>query len=174
MPAASYWNTLVWTNFSKPTCDRSLYRRVVKSKPGKIVELGVGDLTRASRTISLAQRSQSETVHYCGIDLFEARSERPLKLKDAHNQLIKSGARVRLVPGDLLPALARTANMLTETDLLIIDATISQSDLEAVRLFLPRMMSPKTSIARYDNKNEQPRLRWMKPEALLQTHGRAA
>jgi len=167
MPAASYWNALLWMNLSKPSCDCALYRRVLKSKPCRIVELGVGDLTRAVRVIALAQRSHSDTIHYCGIDLFEARSEQPLMLKEAYRQLAPSGAKVRLVPGDLLPALARTANMLTASDLLIIDARVSPADLESVLQFLPRMLSPATAVARYELKNAQPCLRWIKPESFL-------
>ena len=175
MPAASTWNTFVWTNFAKPQCDRGLYRRVKQKKPQRIVEIGVGDLTRATRLIALAQRFRDDAIHYCGIDVFEARSEgTPLRLKYAHNRLAKTGAKVRLVPGELTSAVGRTANMLVGTDLLIIGAVHSQEELQSVFPYLPRMLQESTSIARYSDVNGVVRLRWMKPDSFVTPKRRAA
>lgn len=121
------------------------------------------------RAIRMAQRaSEQQTVHYCGIDLFEARSNGTLKLKETHQSLSQLGAKVRLVPGDLTSALGRTANMLSDTDLLIIDSSQTAADVEAAFPFLPRMLTGRTSIARYDINGASPRLRWMKPGSFVQ------
>lgn len=175
MAAATFWQSTMWTRFAKPACDQTLYRRVQRCQPTRIVEFGIGDLVRAQRVISLAQRFQSSDtegedtrIQYCGIDLFDMRSDQsPLSLKEAHNRLAKTDARVRLVPGDLTSALARTANVLPDTDLLIVDATYSRDQLESVFHFLPRMLHAGTSIARYSYYNGKLRLRWMKPDSFV-------
>jgi len=174
MSAASFWNALSWARFSKPQQDRALYQRVQRIKPLRIVEVGLGDTTRATRIIRLAQRFTSETIHYCGIDQFEARATDGLPLKDAHQSLSKTGAKVRLVPGDILSALARTANVLTNTDLLIFDASNSQAEIENAYHFLPRMLHENTAIARYDLTDKSVRLRWLKASSFLQPSRRAA
>jgi|GEM_PF-5433140 len=171
MAAATLWQSLLWTRFGKPACDRSLFRRVQRFRPLKIVEFGV-DLSRAQRVISLAQRCQPEEtkparIEYCGVDLFDMRSVDPLMLKQAHHTLAQTGAKVRLVPGDLQAALARAANELPNTDLLIVDAKNSREDLEAVFHFLPRMLQATTSIARYSQSDAKTRLRWMKPDSFV-------
>lgn len=176
MAAATLWQSTMWTRFAKPACDQTLYKRVQRCHPTRIVEFGIGDLVRAQRVISLAQRyagksddsSANTRIQYCGIDLFDMRADQsPLSLKEAHNRLTKSGAKVRLVPGDLSSALARTANILQNTDLLIVDATYSRDQLESVYHFLPRMLHAETSIARYSFYNGKLRLRWMKPDSFV-------
>ena len=173
MAAATFWQTLAWTRFSRPACDQALYRRIQRTPPTRVVEFGVGDLGRTQRVISLAQRFLADDdpearVQYCGMDLFEMRTDQtPLKLKSAHNTLARTGAKIRLVPGDLRSALARTANILTETDLLIVDAAHDREELESVFNFLPRMLHSNTSIARYDTQGGKLRLRWMKPDSFV-------
>lgn len=174
MPAASFWKSRIWTNFSQPRCDRALYRRVLQRKPCRIVELGIGDLTRTQRVIALAQRGHQQAIHYSGIDLFEAREGHSLKLKQVHNRLAPSGAKIRLVPGALLPALARTSNLLMQTDLLIIDSSITASDLRAAEPFLPRMLAPDTAIARYVIEKQRARIHWLSPSCFSQRGNRAA
>lgn len=174
MSAASFWDALVWTRLSKPRCERQLYQRVQRLKPVRIVELGLGDGSRATRLIRLARRFSDETVHYCGIDLFEARSANPLPLKEVHNQLAKTDAKVRLVPGDVFSSLGRTANVLVNTDLMVIDAVTSSQELEKAFHFFPRMLHESTSIARLDGEGTSIRLRWLKPGGFLQTERRAA
>ena len=174
MPAASYWKALIWSRLSGSKADRSLCRNVSRHRPVRIVEFGVGDLSRAMKVISLAQRTAKE-VAYCGIDLFDAREEEPgLKLKDAHHQLALTGAKVRLVPGELPMAVARTANVLTETDLLIVDAQHDDDALSAISGFLPRMVHPRTFVARYHGDPSQPKLHWPDPESFWARQRRAA
>lgn len=174
MSAASTWNAFVWTYFAKPKCDRALFRRIKQRKPQRIVEIGV-NLTRATRMISLAQKYREDTIHYCGIDLFEARVDGdPLKLKHTHHQLAQTGAKIRLVPGEMVSAIARSANNLTKTDLLIVSAEHSREELQAIFPFLPRMLHAETSIARYTDADGGIRLRWMKPDSFVTPKRRAA
>ena len=146
-------------------------------QPVRILELGVGDLTRSVRSIAMAQRfhdGPESGVQYCGIDLFEARAEGAIKLKDAHQQLKQTGAKTRLVPGELMSAVARTANILSAIDLLIIDSVYSGDEVEAIFPFLPRLLHDGSSIARYDLQNGKLRLRWMKPDSFVRAGREAA
>ena len=174
MSAASFWDAFVWARFSKPRWERPLYQRVQRTQPVRIVELGIGNATRATRIIRLAQRLTDQTVHYCGVDLFEARATGGLPLKEVHNQLAKTGAKVRLVPGDMFSALGRTANILTQTDLLVIDACQTQDEIERAFHFFPRMLHEKSCIARFDRQGQATRLRWLKPAGFLQNTRKAA
>lgn len=174
MSAASFWESLIWTRWSKPRCLGSLYQRVLREKPVRIVELGLADAVRAARLIRLAERAGDERIQYCGVDLFEARDADPLPLKKVHHQLAETGARVRLVPGDLFSSLGRTANLLSDTDLLVIDSVHHQEEIEAVCHFFPRMLHEGTAIARLERSDDLVRLRWLKSSDFLQTKRKAA
>lgn len=172
MSTASYWDALIWTRFSKPRCHRSVYQRVQQTRPRRIVELGIGDATRAVRMIQLAQRATGETVQYCGIDLFEARDVDGIRLKDVHHRLAQTGAKIRLVPGDAFSALGRSANILTDTDLLVIDDVHTQEEIQQAYHFFPRMLHAGSSVARFDRENGSIRLRWLKPDGFVQDVGK--
>ncbi len=93
---------------SNPACDRVLYRAIKKFKVASIVEIGLGDASRAENMIRIAKRfSGVPCVRYTGIDLFEGRSdsEVSIRLKDAHQRLRKYDTRLQLVPGEVFPAL---------------------------------------------------------------------
>jgi hypothetical protein len=90
----------------------------------------------------MALRYRSAPVQYTGIDLFEARpvGQLGLSLKQAHRALSRSEARVRLIPGDPVTALARSANTLVATDLLIIHADQDAMSLQRAWFYVPRML----------------------------------
>ena len=138
--------------FCQPKCDRRLYRAVGRIRPTRIVQIGVGDLSRARRLLALARRYRAgQLIDYAGIDLFEARRDDSpsVSLKSAHRQLRQPGTRVRLIPGDPASALSRWANVLTETDLVIVDSRHDADDLARVWFFLPRMLHEDSVVARY-------------------------
>lgn len=144
MAAAGLLKTVYLSYFSKPVADRTLYRAVRKHKPRRIVELGIGQGVRSARLLQLAQRYQScDDIHYAGIDMFEARDpDSPrITLKQAHQQLRKLGVGVKLIPGDPYSALARAANGLTGTELLLISADQDPLSLERAWFYVPRMLS---------------------------------
>jgi hypothetical protein len=174
MSAASFFESLIWTRFSNPRCFRTLYQRVARHKPVRIVELGISDPIRSLQMIRLAERHADEKIKYCGIDLFEMRSTGILPLKYVHHQLAESAAQVRLVPGDLFSSLGRAANLLVDTDLLVIGRMHSQDEIDAVSHFFPRMLHARTSIARFDGAQGSPRLRWLEPSRFGRTSSRAA
>lgn len=143
MSAASLLKYCYLAYVAKPVAERRLFRLARKNRVQRIVELGVGDATRARNLISVCQRySEGQEISYAGIDMFEARDEdQPsLPLKEAYKRLTPAGAKLQLVPGDPYTALARAANSLPETDLLIISADQDPISLERAWFYVPRML----------------------------------
>jgi predicted O-methyltransferase YrrM len=150
------------TLLSKPAHDRALYWAIRRTKPLAIVELGVGSGVRASRIIAVASRFRpGEKIRYTGIDLFEARTQpgTGMPLKHAHTQLKATGAGVRLIPGDPLSALARSANGLQSTDLLVIAADQDTQSLTNAWFYVPRMLHDKSLVMIEDVSGPQPHYR---------------
>jgi hypothetical protein len=128
---------------AKPAADRVVYRAVRNTRAGHLVGLGLGCGRLTRNLIQLAaQYTARERVRFTGIDLFEMRpaASPGLSLKQAHSLLTPSGARVRLVPGDPFSALARTANSLLDTDLVVIRADQDPASLQRAWFYLPRML----------------------------------
>lgn len=149
MLTASRLKYLYLAYFSKPACDRILYRAMARQKVQRILEIGLGDASRAQRLIAVAQRYTSgEPVRFTAIDLFEARPTGVpgLALKDAHKLLKATGAQVQLIPGDPASALARSANALQNTDLILISAQHDEAHLAGAWFYLPRMLHASSAV----------------------------
>ncbi len=136
--------------FSNPPATRPIYRAIRRSRALKIVELGIGDGSRAMRMIAVAKRaSPDRDVEYCGLDRFEdqAGSAGPrLTLKGAHRLLGDAGVRVRLVPGDPTESIVRIANSLGKVDLLILPAELESPSIARVWFFVPRMLHRRSIV----------------------------
>ena len=127
MAATSFLRAFFLSYFSQPKSDRALFRAISGIKPQRIVELGMAAGDRAIELIELAQRQRPTVeIRYTGLDLFDARpADSPdgeLKIKEIHQELKATGAKIKLVPGDPLSSLSRVANELASTDLLVISA----------------------------------------------------
>ncbi|MEX0711258.1 MAG: hypothetical protein WD278_02845 [Pirellulales bacterium] len=134
--------------FSKPAQFRPLYRLIRKRRVRKILEIGVGTLERTVRMIELAG-GRNGPASYTGIDLFELRSAagRPgVPLKLAHRRLSRLAARARLIPGDPLTALARTANALGTFDLIVVSADQDPQSMSKAWFYLPRLIKDGTCV----------------------------
>jgi hypothetical protein len=137
-----YWQL---AHFSKPVADHPLYQAIRQRQVRSILEIGIGNGQRAERMIELA--SQAVDVHaisYVGIDLFEMRGKSlppGLTLKAAHRTFKALGARTRLIPGDPLSALSRTANELTGIELVVIGVDADAESLSRAWFFLPRTLA---------------------------------
>lgn len=133
---------------SRPAEDRVLYRAVRKARPQSIVEIGVRGADRTLKLIQMASRYAEGEIRYTGIDLFEQRpaDRPPLTLKTTHRLLKKTGAKVQLAPGDPFMALARYANMLTNTDLVIISGEQDADALSRAWFYLPRMLHDHSQV----------------------------
>jgi len=94
-------------------------------------------------------------VCYTGIDLFEARiaADGPgVTLKMAHRMLKSTGVRVKLVPGDSFSALARTANSLRETDLVVISSRQDPEIMARSWYFIPRVLHSESLVLREETR----------------------
>lgn len=134
---------------SGPAHERKIYRAMRQHAPKSIVEIGIGCGLRAERMIAVALRyAGGERLRYAGIDLFEARpaGNLGLSLKQAHQKLKATGVQVRLIPGDPLSALARSANALQGTDLLVISADQDQESLQRAWYYVPRMLQESSLV----------------------------
>lgn len=104
---------------------------------------------RSLRLIEVAQMFAGEDrIRYVGIDLFEARPaiSPGMTLKRAHRLFRATGADSRLIPGDPLTALARTANSLGNTDFIVIAADQDGSSVAQSMFYLPRMIHADTQV----------------------------
>ncbi len=136
--------------FSKPKSDRVLYRAVRRQRVTSILELGIGNLDRTLRLIAMAGRLQGHMaqIAYTGIDPFDARSTnlKPLHLKHAHQSLHGSGAKIKLVPGDVGDGLTRMANALLGTDLVIMHTPQILKPCSGAWFYFPRILHHATEI----------------------------
>lgn len=134
---------LCW--LSKPTFDRTLYRFVKRTRATSIVEIGLHSIDRSLRMIRMAQRyvGNASDVRFSAIDLFDARptTQAQLTLKDAHRQLVATGATVRLIPGDAKSGLTHSANNLQDSHVVLISADIESEQMTSAWTYLPRMLA---------------------------------
>jgi hypothetical protein len=143
--------------FTQPTPDRALYSALAQRPLRRILEIGLGDGSRALQIIKQARkRRRGAEVHYIGVDLFELRprAETRLTLKSAYRLLRAAGARVKLVPGDPLSALARTANSINRLDTVIIGTDVDVQSLARAWFYLPRMLATGAVVFWADNPAE--------------------
>ncbi len=148
MPARNLLKLAQLSYFSAPASDRPIYRAIRRHEVRTILEIGIGRCQRAERMIEVAKLvSPMKKIHYAGIDPFDARvlADGPgVSLKLGHRLLRPTGARIHLIPGDPLTALARTANELGKIDLVVISACLNQRDLDGAWFYLPRLLHAAT------------------------------
>jgi len=122
---------------------------VLRSRPTRILEIGLGTLVRTERMLRAAGVGPTgEAVRYVGLDRFEGRSATDppgVSLKEAHRRL-HALARVQLVPGNPDTALARVCNHLGAFDLVIISADNDERHVERAWFFLRRLVTPTTTV----------------------------
>lgn len=132
---------LCW--FSKPVCDRLLFKTITRQKPQSILQIGIASSQQATQVIAVSQRAaKTAAVKYTGIDLFEGRPKAPreMALKEVHKALTGTEAKVRLIPGEAASTVARMANQLTGIDLLVISINKSRDALDSCWFYVPRML----------------------------------
>ncbi|MGC3968339.1 MAG: hypothetical protein QM775_13480 [Pirellulales bacterium] len=133
--------------FSKPKQYRPLFKLLRKQPVRRITELGIGTAERTLRMLELCPANE-ETL-YSGIDLFEARANGDgagLTLKATHALLATTGVKVRLIPGDPMSALSRSANSLARQDLILISADQDRESLAKAWFYVPRMLHETTVV----------------------------
>lgn len=149
MSATSLFKYLHLAYLAKPVVDRVIYRTIRKLRAGHLVAIGLGTGEAAKRMIQLAaEHTDRPQVRFTGIDLFETRPTElpPLSLKGVHRMLTPLGARVQLVPGDPATALARIANTLPDTDLVVVRADQNGASMQNAWFYLPRMLHERSVV----------------------------
>lgn len=135
---------------SKPAEDRPIYQAMLKRQVRHILEIGLGSGERSERLIETATHfCDPREIHYSGVDLFEGRHSSQavgLSIKAAHQKLIRTGAHVRLVPGDAFSAVARIANSLKRLDLVVVSGDIPAEILDRTWFYFPRMIARHTLV----------------------------
>ena len=138
LSSLSYLNLVM---MAKPVCDRAIYKTIRKNKFRSIVEVGLGDGSRADNVIRVSRKyAVSPSVRYTGVDMFDARTANPLPLIGMHRKLNSENVKAQLVPGDLASGIARIANSHVRTDLIIVSAGFEKEELEACWFYFPRML----------------------------------
>ena len=151
MPAAGVIKYAYLAYLAKPAADRTLYRLIRTEKACRIVELGIGSLSRTANLIAVAQRySPQAEIQYSAVDWFDMRPDEmpPIKLIDAHRRLKATDAKIRLLPGEPGQTLRSVANSLLKTDLLLIGPSVTDEAFAQAWFYLPRMCHPKTTVLR--------------------------
>ncbi len=151
-------------HFSRPAHDRTLYKWTARHKPLTIVEGGLASLERSQSIIRIAQRmSPNSEISFLGLDDFEGRAQPipNLTLRNAHKALNRTGARIRLLPGDPMGTIVRMANQLPKADIFFLTLDTKQNDRDQLWFFLPRLMHARSLVLlRNDTQGEG------KPEVL--------
>jgi hypothetical protein len=114
-----------------------------------MIEIGMGEISRAAAMIEVAQRFAGEKkVWYTGIDLFEARpaGRTAMSLKEAYRILRGTEAGIRLVPGAPASSLASAANAHPSTDIILIGGDVAESDLNGAWFYVPRMLHENSIV----------------------------
>ena len=149
MAAANWFRYTYLAHFSRPQGNRQLYRLVKRQQVCRIVEIGIGDLSRAVSLIQVAQRyAGDKKVWYTGLDMFDARpaGQAPLALKEAYRVLRATEANIRLAPGMANMSLASAANAHQNTDLILMGPEVSENDLNGAWFYVPRMLHGNSVI----------------------------
>ena len=149
MPTTSLLRNVYLLYFSKPIHQRPVLRAAASMRARRIVQIGVGTGGQALRLLEVVRRYHGrDQVRFTGIDLFEARPpDAPgLTLKRAHKLLRRLASTVQLLPGDPQSALARGANAMLDTDLLVISADQSGARIRGAAGYLPRMLHERSLV----------------------------
>lgn len=137
-------------HMSKPAEDRPIYQEILKGQVTRILELGIGLGDRSVRLLEAAAHfHDAREIHYTGVDLFEGREpslSAGLSIKQAYRKLARTGAQIRLAPGDAFSAVARIANSLRELDLVVISGDQPAEVLNRTWFYFPRMIDDQTQV----------------------------
>jgi hypothetical protein len=96
--------------------------------------------------LDVIARYAPKAVQFTGLDPFEA--EGRTSLKDYYRLLQRDGVKINLIPGDPHSALARSANLLSQTNLLLIGKSAAGESLDAGWFYVPRMLAAGSVVIR--------------------------
>lgn len=159
MSRLSWTKRFYWRYLSKPASERSLFLHVLENPVSSILEIGLGDGERFARVIPLCSKPEGVSqIRYAGVDAFEsAPAGTPhLPLKTAHRKLAELGVKANLIPGDTIAAIARVANLVLPSDLVIVDGHWNTGDdvSQAIQQWLPRLCHDQSTIFARNNQTD--------------------
>lgn len=126
----------------------ALCKKIKSLRAQKILEVGIGDGTRAAEVIrTLRAANPDGLIQYNVIDQFEMCGGE-ITLKAYHQQLRSIGVTPNLIPMPLPVGIQRIANTVGVVDLVLLDG-VELTSQEAV--LDPRVVSPATTVLRIDN-----------------------
>jgi hypothetical protein len=138
---------LYLVHLSQPRADRTVYQAIRAGTPQTILELGMGSGQRAQRMIALAgSLVGGKRIAYTGADLFEASKRSELSLKATYQQLLPTGAKLRLIPGEPMTALPQVANGLGQFDLIVISVDSLSAQTPRGWYYLQRLLHPRSVV----------------------------
>ncbi|MEM9413473.1 MAG: hypothetical protein AAGA30_20365 [Planctomycetota bacterium] len=147
MKPVSNLNYFYLVAFSNPKCNRAIYKTIAKNKATSILEIGLGDATRAEKIVRIAKRySGSGAVRYTGVDGFESQPHQKITLKECHQKLQDPDVKLQLVPGEIYSSLNRIANSHMRTDIVIISAGYDPQALVDSWFYMPRMLHATSKV----------------------------
>ncbi|MFP6649608.1 MAG: hypothetical protein VB817_09110 [Pirellulaceae bacterium] len=159
-----FFHYLYHQHASAPRGERLLYRMIYRCRPRQLAQLGLGDGSRVMRMLKFAARhAPPGGLAFAGIDLFEARpsSQPGMSYREAHHQIGDLVDQLSLVPGDPYTALARAANRLMQTDMLVISAGHDPASLSHSWVYVPRMLHENSVVLIEQGSPEGPSFRLM-------------
>lgn len=121
--------------------------RIIKgSGVSSLLEVGVGDGTRAAAMLAALEKSSPGTeIRYIAIDLFEM-ADSELTLKEFHRRMRAIDVRPTLIPLPYRQGLARVAHTFGSVDLVL----IADEGLDVCDPWLARVTTPKSLVLRWD------------------------
>ncbi|MCU0710480.1 MAG: hypothetical protein MUC43_00375 [Pirellula sp.] len=151
MSRLSWTKRFYWRYLAKPAGERALFLHVLENPVASILEIGLGDGERFARVIPLCIKPEGiSQIRYAGVDPFESASAGTphLPLKTAHRKLAELGVKANLIPGDTIAAIARVANVVLPSDLVIVDGRWNSGDeiSQAIHQWLPRLCHDRSTI----------------------------
>lgn len=151
MGLADWWYTFRKTRMSKPAEERAMYQATQGRQFRSVLEVGVGDGSRALRLVDWLQRQADGEIRYAAIDMFEA-GEGPA-LKSFHAQMGSVGAKPLPIPGTLASGLPRVAHTLGAVDLVLFSFDIPELTGVVTQNFLPRIIESKSVVLLTDDES---------------------
>ena len=129
----------------------ALCKRIAKSNARSVLEIAVGDGTRAV-AISECLAKKGGEVRYFGIDEFEA-SDGSVSLKDFHRTLRAAGVRAQIFPEPTSRALIRFLHTVGTVDLIVVSDSSAVLDDPEVRNLLDRIAHVGTLVLYQEDDN---------------------
>ncbi len=127
----------------------SLCRMIKKSGATRILEVGVGDGTRAMAVLStLAKSKPGAELKYIAIDLFEM-GDGQLTLKEFHQQLRTINVKPHLIPMPYEQGLVRVVHTFGTVDLLL----LADQDLDSCDPLIARVTDSSSLVLHFDGQN---------------------